>query len=330
MKLKLRTKQLLQSLGLGLVLPCALIWMMSESFGPVEPQEMPSQEQTSPTQEPMQKPISRKENTISVLNASGDKKKMDLEAYIVNVILGEVSTGFHPDALKAQAVAARTYTMYCIETLNKHTDGAVCTDHRCCQAYRDPETYLQEGGTEAGLEKVRSAVEQTAGEVLCYDSQLICATYFASSGGITEDALEVWGESYPYLQPVTSPGEEECGYYSQQTTYTPRELQEKLGIKLQGKPSSWFGMVTYTAGGGVDLMRIGGRLYTGVELRKLLGLRSTVMTITPTEEQVIIETRGYGHRVGMSQHGANAMAETGNDYRQILMHYYTDTTLELL
>lgn len=252
---------------------------------------------------------------------------MDLENYVINVILGEISPNFHEEAIKAQAVAARTYALRCMEVGAKHEQRAVCTDHRCCQAYREPEAYLESGGTRGELAKVKRVVAETASEVLYYDGALICATYFASSGGATEDAQEVWGQSYPYLKPVDSPGEEGCGYFSQETSYTPQELQELLGVSLAGKPPSWFGMVTHTAGGGVDMMRIGGRLYTGVELRRILGLRSTAFQVVPTDEVILIKTLGYGHRVGMSQHGANAMAQNGSTYDKILTHYYPGTTL---
>ena len=264
---------------------------------------------------------------IPVLRKDGSIEKMQLEEYVVNVILGEISANFHEEAIKAQAVAARTYTLQCVEAASKHEIGAVCTDYRCCQAYRDPEDYINSGGTGRELQKVRKAVQDTALEVLYYNENLICSTYFASSGGRTEDAVEVWGKDYPYLKSVESPGEEKCGYFSQETSYSPQDLQELLNVTLVGKPPSWFGMVTYTPGGGVDLMRIGGQLYTGVELRSKLGLRSTAFEIIPTDEVILIKTQGYGHRVGMSQHGANAMAIQGSDYAEILSHYYIGTTL---
>lgn len=263
---------------------------------------------------------------IPVLQQNGDIENMELDAYLTNVLLGEVSAEFHEEALKAQAVAARTYTLRCIET-GKHDIGAVCTDYHCCQAYREPEEYLDRGGTEAGLLKFRQAVQETSAQVLYYEDSLINATYFASSGGMTEDAREVWGQEYPYLKPVSSPGEEDCGYFSYQESISPEQLQSLLGVELIGKPPSWFGIVTYTAGGGVDLMRIGGKLYTGVELRKRLGLRSTVFEVIPTDEVILIKTKGYGHRVGLSQHGADAMAAAGKSYQEILSHYYQGAVL---
>ncbi len=306
-------KQLLQAVLLTAILP-AMAFSMASSESAVR-------------FDALQEKGSGQVSEIPVLGKDGQIEEMPLEEYIAHVILGEISTNFHQEAMKAQAVAARTYTLQCIEAASKHEQGAVCTDYRCCQAYRDPEEYLRSGGTRQELQKVHQAVLDTAREVLYYDEELICATYFASSGGRTEDAREVWGQDYPYLKSVESPGEENCGYFGQDTSYTPQELQELLGVTLEGKPPSWFGMVTYTPGGGVDLMRIGGKLYTGVELRRKLGLRSTAFEVVATDEVILIKTKGYGHRVGMSQHGANAMAQNGSTYKQILNHYYIGTTL---
>lgn len=264
---------------------------------------------------------------VSVLGKDGEAEQMELEEYVVRVVLGEISVKYHPEALKAQAVAARTYTLYCIQSIGKHDGGAVCTDHRCCQAYCEPEKYFENGGTEQGLEKVWRAVEDTRGEVLYYNNELICATYFACSGGRTEDAAAVWGEEYPYLRSVESVDENgSCDV--QKIRLSKWELQQHLGTEFSGTPEQWIGFKMDTVGGGVALIRIGARLYTGVELRKLLNLKSTSIDITVENGDMIVQTRGYGHRVGMSQHGSNVMAEAGEKYESILLHYYTDVTLK--
>lgn len=320
--MKVLCKQLFQSFVLGAVLPGVIFsaaLRLTVSGAPVQKPTPDEGDQTLPE-------IQAKPRRIPVLLEDG-VVEMELESYITRVVLGEVAASFHPEALKAQAVAARTYTLRCVAGGDKHPQGAVCTDYRCCQAYREPEEYLSSGGTREGLDKISAAVEGTAGEVLYYGDALICATYFASSGGVTEDAREVWGQAYPYLVSVESPGEEDCGYYEQTVTFDAEEFRQRLGVSLRGTPKDWFGMVTYTDGEGVDLMRVGGKLYTGVELRSKLGLRSTVFTVSTTEDTVTFDTRGYGHRVGMSQHGANAMASAGSDYVQILAHYYTGATL---
>ena len=180
------------------------------------------------------------------------------------------------------------------------------------------------------MEKVRSAVLDTAGYVLTYEGELIEATYFSCSGGSTEDAAAVWGTDYPYLRSVTSPGEENASHYCDTIRFTPEQFQEHLGRTLEGMPWDWFAEKTYTPGGGIDTMTIGGEDYTGTQLRKLLKLPSTAMTISASADTITVVTRGYGHRVGMSQYGADAMAVTGSDYTQILAHYYPGTTLERL
>ena len=259
-----------------------------------------------------------------LLKNEGVVTELDLEEYLVGVVLAEMPTSFGEEALKAQAVVARTYTIRAKEGKGKHDDGDICGDSACCQAYLAPIDY---GGTEEALLKVRNAVVSTAGQVLTYDGKLIEATYFSCSGGATEDAVAVWGTEVPYLQSVESPGEEKATYYTDSIIFPVQEFADKLGVTLKGNAASWFGKVTYTAGGGVDTMVIGGVSFKGTELRKALGLRSTAFTVAAGEKEIVITTRGYGHRVGMSQYGADAMALAGSTYEEILTHYYTGAEL---
>ncbi len=282
-------------------------------------------EPTIPEVEPTTPPVPEKVN-ISVL-MNGQVVVMDMEEYLVGVILAEMPASFEMEALKAQAVVARTYALRCS---GKHAQGSVCTDYACCQAYIPPEKYLTDyNGTWSGLEKIREAVMATRGQVLTYNGRVIMATYFSCSGGSTEDAVAVWGQDIPYLQTVESPGEEGAAVYADSVTFTAEQFQRRLGTVLDGTPGSWFGNITYTAGGGVDTMEIGGVLYKGTTLRALLGLRSTIFTLRVTENSITIDTKGFGHRVGMSQYGADAMAAGGSTYDKILAHYYRGTKLSL-
>lgn len=265
------------------------------------------------------------EYLISVLGSGQEMIQMPLEVYLEGVLLGEMPVSFHPEALKAQAVVARTYTIKRSTQSPKHTDGAVCTDATCCQAYAE-----LSGFTEAQLEKIRNAIEQTKGQVLTYDEALIDATYFSCSGGRTEAAVAVWGTEVPYLQAVDSPGEAFSSEYSDTVTYSIQEFSELLHVDLQGDQHTWFSDITYTPGGGVATMSICGKAYSGTQLRSLLKLRSTAFYMTALGDSVTITTRGYGHRVGMSQYGAEAMAQAGSDYGEILAHYYPGTVLENL
>ncbi len=249
------------------------------------------------------------------------------DAYLVGVVLAEMPASFELEALKAQAVAARTYARKVAQS-GKHESGAPCTESGCCQAYISQEGYLAQGGTQENLDKVICAVAATSGLVLTYEGELIEATYFSCSGGRTEDAAAVWGAAFPYLQSVSSPGEEKAAHYSDTVVFTPEKFQKALGVTLGGSPQEWFGMVTYTEGGGVETMTIGTQTYSGTQLRSLLGLGSTAFSVTAQDAAITITTQGYGHRVGMSQYGADAMALQGSSFRQILAHYYPGTVVE--
>lgn len=260
---------------------------------------------------------------IPVRDPDGTRAYMDIDTYLTGVLLAEMPAEFHEEALKAQAVAARTYTWKAYTTGGKHSDSSICTDSSCCQAYMTKEAYLARGGTTENLEKVRRAVEATSNLVLVHGGELIEATYFSSSGGRTEAAVEVWGRDFPYLQPVSSPEE----HFENTVSYSVSEFQKLLGIELSGNPEEWFASVTFTDGGGVDTMQICGEAYTGVELRSLLGLRSTRFVMEAEDQTITITTTGYGHRVGMSQYGANTMAQEGSTWQAILQHYYPGTNV---
>ena len=305
------------SVFLGMILPGVLVLLFySKPKEPEVPQS--SREET----------ILPEEKTEIWVLIDGKVCPMELESYITGVVLGEMPAGFHLEALKAQAVVARTYTMKMESGSSKHTIAAVCTDSSCCQAYISEEEYLSAGGSKEHLERVRDAVSTTVGQVLTYEGTLIEATYFSCSGGRTEDAQAVWGSDIPYLQSTESPGEEGAAHYTDTVTFSINEFCELLGVSLSGQPGSWLGKVTYTEGGGVDTIEIGGKTYKGTAIRQKLGLRSTAFTLTVVGDTLSVTTKGFGHRVGMSQYGADAMAVSGSNYRQILAHYYSGTQLQ--
>ena len=312
-------KQLLLSFLAGAVLPLVLTALF---------QQMPAVEDVesdalTPTE--MVGTVDA-DTVLTVKNRAGNLQQISLREYLVGVVLAEMPADFDAEALKAQAVVARTYTRKRMAG-SKHEGAAVCMDPGCCQGYRSPEDYLAQGGKQRSVDKVRSAVEATDAMVLEYDGRLIDATYFSCSGGSTEDAVAVWGQDVPYLQAVDSPGEEDAPRYSDTVTFTSTQFAEKLGLGDDGKPEGWFGTVTYTDGGGVGTMVIRGKEFTGTFLRSKLGLRSTAFEIRVEGKQIVITTRGFGHRVGMSQYGAQAMAENGSGFEEILSHYYTGAEL---
>ena len=310
-------KQMLLSFLAGTVVPLVLAALFQKS--PALPEaESESISPTASAQDPA--------TVLTVVNRAGNLQQMDLREYLVGVVLAEMPASFESEALKAQAVVARTYTRKRMEG-GKHGQAAVCMDSGCCQGWRSGEDYLAQGGKPSAVEKVRAAVADTDGLVLRYEGKLIDATYFSCSGGVTEDAVAVWGQDVPYLQSVQSPGEEEAPRFSDSVTFSPAEFAGKLGLSADGDPENWFGAVTYTAGGGVETMVIRGKSFSGTQLRSKLGLRSTAFEIAVSGDTITVTTRGFGHRVGMSQYGAQAMAQEGSSFSEILAHYYTGTEL---
>lgn len=251
---------------------------------------------------------------------------MDLEEYVVGVVLSEMPAEFEAEALKAQAVVARTYAWNAVTTGGKHHDGSICTKSTCCQGYLSPQNYVHYYGTEQAAAKIYDAVYSTAGTVITYLDKTIEATYFSSAGGFTEDAVAVWGNDYPYLLSTDSPEEVQTGQACK--IFSKAYLEANLRIRLEENPDTWFHHWEFTKGGGVASVGVGNRTFSGTELRKLLGLRSTVFTVTTENDIVFFHTRGNGHRVGMSQYGANAMAQAGMGWEEIVTHYYTGVELK--
>lgn len=320
-------KEILAAAMVGILLPRAVIhtaaWLFPQSG---------NQNQTEVTDPSYSETVPNFETEvpayIPVLTGNTSVRVMGLEEYVLCVVLAEMPAYFHPEALKAQAVAARTYALRRVSIGDKHPDGAVCTDPGCCQALLSREEYLQVRGTVRELETIRKAVEATAGQVLLYDGMYAETTYFSCSGGKTEDALEVWGTAYPYLTSVSSPGEEEAALYRETKRFTPDAFAAALDRHLTGDPEQWIGKRTYTQGGGVKTIDICGKSYSGTQLRELLSLNSASFTVSVAEGMLVVETAGKGHRVGMSQYGADAMAETGKTYREILAYYYPGTGID--
>ena len=265
---------------------------------------------------------------INVVTADDGICEMLLDDYLTGVLLAEMPLSFDSEALKAQAVVARTYTLRRRLLGGKHVGASVCVDSNCCQGYMTPESFYASGGSDALFAKAQKAVEDTAGRVLVYNDQLIDATYFSCSGGMTEDAVAVWGADIPYLQAQPSPGEEDAQHYMDTITYSKEEFFRLLQIENTAT-SNQISNIVYTAGGGVDTIEICGKEFKGTQMRQLLGLRSTAFVISIVAGRVTITTKGFGHRVGMSQYGADAMARQGKTYEEILLYYYQGTEIKV-
>ena len=312
-------KEILMAILMGMILPGILL-----NYAVEQRQEIPKE---TVAQLELAQPVAKVSIPMKLRQRDGTVTEMDMDEYLAGVVLAELPASFELEAKKAQAVAARTFTLKASLTGGKHGDGSVCADPACCQAYISPTEYLSKGGTDGGISLAEAAVMDTSGYVLTYDGELIEATYFSCSGGSTEDAVAVWGSDFPYLRATDSPGEEAATHYTDRVTFSGEEFADALGLNLAGSPKSWLGMATYTAGGGINSMFIGGQEFKGTELRSKLGLRSTDMTMTADENGITIVTKGFGHRVGMSQYGADAMALAGSSYEEILAHYYQGTIL---
>lgn len=274
-------------------------------------------------------------HTITLETADGIRD-LDLEEYLVGVVLTEMPASFELEAMKAQAVAARTFALRMAQS-GKHTGFDLCAEPGCCQAWRGEDELRAALGEnfDAALEKGAAAVQETEGQVLLYEGELIEALYYSCSGGMSEPAVAVWGTDVPYLQAVESPGEGDCTQYSSEVKVSFSRFAEVLKqadplVQLSVIPHDWVGEITRSDGGGILTMELGGVRFTGPELRKLFSLASTKFDLTVCNGEMVFAVYGYGHRVGMSQYGADAMAAEGAGYEQILTHYYTGVSIKKL
>ena len=266
-------------------------------------------------------------------------RRLSLQDYLVGVVAAEMPASFELEALKAQAVAARTYTLRRLtideeRMANEHPGGAqICTDPSHCQAWNSREELVGKWGRAAystNIRKIIAAVESTYGLVMTYNGRPIDAVYHSCCGGTTEDAAEVWGRSIPYLVPVACG----CGRRSVELAETRAvdnaRLLTALGIGARGVPAMASG-VRVAARTGTDrasIVSVYGVPVSAAQLRQTLSLKSTRITISSEGGKTIFRTTGYGHGVGMCQWGAAGMAEQGDSFDKILRHYYTGVRIQ--
>lgn len=263
----------------------------------------------------------------------GETRELDMAEYLTGVVAAEMPASFETEALKAQAVAARSYTMYCMMS-GKHGTGQVCTSSGCCQAYLTEEQMLARWGT--GYEKYRgkisAAVAATDGEYLSYMGKPAQAVFHSSSAPLTEDSGNVWG-AVPYLVSVSSPeSAETVPDYISYVYVSPEDFKKTvLSVHPEAvfpeNKSQWIGEISRDGSGRVKSVDTGGTRLTGKQARYLFLLRSTAFDLSYDGANFLFTVVGFGHGVGMSQYGANVMAHGGADYASILAHYYPGTTL---
>lgn len=266
------------------------------------------------------------EETITVAvnrTKTEETDQVPLETYVVRVVASEMPTDFELEALKAQGLAARTYI---VNHLMYQEDENI-SDGELDQVYKD-ETELRELWGEkyyANMEKITEAVLATEGLIITYNDKPITAAYFSTSNGYTENSGEYWEHSLPYLKSVSSPWDEDSPKFLEQTIYTIEEVESLLDIDLQDKVEM---KLLRTDSGRVAQVIFGNNEFTGREVREKLRLPSSDFSIKRNDEHFVFTTKGYGHGIGMSQYGANGMAQEGKTYEEIIHHYYTDVKIQ--
>lgn len=272
--------------------------------------------------------------------------KMDSEEYLKGVVAAEMPPDFEIEALKAQAVAARTILMkrarvYGGPGCSFHPEADICTDPAHDQAWISPADFRKKYGFWGYLKnwrRISRAVHETKGLVITYNGELIDAVFHSTSGGMTENAEDVWGTAVPYLRSVISDWEGHSPFLYDTKDFKIQDLAALLNITMEPSTNEAAGKGLMVTGGvnepiiralatsqtgRIKVIKIGERLLEGSELRKILGLRSTRFTWQVIGDTVRFTTIGYGHGVGMSQYGADGLARRGKNFREILEYYYT-------
>lgn len=273
----------------------------------------------------------KKEEKINIRVLKGDNtvENIDLEEYLIGVVSSEVPVSFEEEALKAQAVASRTYALKQIEN-NKDQNYDV-TDNSLSQVYSNNEELKEKWGNnyEEYYNKIKKIVEETKGEYISYNNDYIYAFFFSTSNGYTEDNKNVFGADLPYLKIVDSSfDEKESSSFLTETTFSKEEFYNKLSLpfseELQIKN------INKSESNRILYFEINNEGFKGREFQKLLGLRSNDFDIKEDKDNIIVTTKGFGHGVGLSQYGANALAKQNKNYKEILKYYYQGTELKKL
>ena len=258
---------------------------------------------------------------ITVYRSNGSVINLNMTDYLIGVVSSEMPASFNLEALKAQSVLARTYALKAKQT------GKKLTDTVSTQSYIDIDQMKNKWGNSFNTyyNKIKNAVENTNGEYLSYNGNYIEALYHSTNNGKTESSLDVFGNYYPYLISVSSEYDKNASSYLRTINMPLDTISNKLGLNLNN--DSVISILSYTDGGNIKEININGNNFSGKKVRELLGLRSADFDISISDNNANITTRGYGHGVGMSQYGANGMANAGYSYKDILSHYYPGTTL---
>lgn len=274
------------------------------------------------------------DDTISVFMSNENQiEEMDMRQYIIGTVAAEMPASYNSEALKAQALAAITFAEYQKINNNDSLNGADISDNsNTHQGYMSKSEMQEKWGDtyETYYEKIADAVDEVIDEVIVYNGKPIIAAYHAISTGKTESAENVWGKSVPYLISVNSEGDKYSSRYSSTVTFTENELKEAVKSKVKNPTENEDGIIINetTDSGTVSSVTVFGEKLTGMELRNLLSLRSPSFDVSYKNGEYLFTVKGYGHGVGMSQYGADWYAKQGYTYKEIISHYYPETTIE--
>lgn len=269
----------------------------------------------------------KNEQTIRVLKSDNTVGSLNLEDYLIGVVSSEVPIYFEKEALKAQAVAARTYAMKQIQ--NSKDRNYDVTDNTLSQVYQDDNKLKEKWKDkyEEYIKKVKECVSETEGEYITYNNEIIYAFFFSTSNGYTEDNKNVFGQDLPYLKVVDSSFDSsETSSFESTKEFEIRDFYNKLGIQYSDNLN--ISDVVKTESGRIYSLKINNIELKGRTFQTKLSLRSNDFEITQNSNKIIIKTKGFGHGVGMSQYGANALAKQNKNYEEILKYYYKGTEIE--
>lgn len=322
----------------ALIFPIAACWdSAGPSGGPQAPDAPAGDGGDSLFYVPPAKPQAvRDAETQIKLLVDGQIRQISVHDYLTGAVAAEMPVTFAPEALKAQAVALRTYlARKLLHPSSAHPEADICADSGCCAAWRGEDQLREKWGDdfEANSARIAAAVEDTDGMILSYGGEPILAVFHSSSAGRTEDAQAVWLSALPYLVSVESPeSAETVPDYVVSAAFTPEEFCATVTAahpeaSFSDQPETWIADPVLTASGRLDHVTVGGVTLTGREIRSLFGLRSTAVTFDVTPEAVTVTSTGYGHGVGMSQYGAQTMALRGDSFQDILAAYYPGAEL---
>lgn len=271
--------------------------------------------------------------TIKLLHAkTGEIEELPIDQYLYGVVSAEMPANFEIEALKAQAIVARTYTVYKIKNNGgKHQNADICDSSSCCQAWITKEDRLNRWDEDVREEywgKIVNAVDSTKGKIITYENEPINAFFHSNSGGSTEIPLNVWGGSgYPYLQVVSTSGEDAYTQYNSELELTEDEVIAKIKavhseFEIDFSKEDAIQIMEYTESGRIKTIKFGNVNLSGVEARTIFALRSAKFSIQKIEDKIKFTVIGYGHGVGMSQTGADALAKQGSSFEDIIKHFY--------